>query len=126
MPHYLPGKAADCGVTAKDNRRFLEGVLWIARAGSPWRDLPPEYGHWHRVYVRYNLWSHKGIWQQVFEAATIIEKAYCKTPEEQAVRDKSVSKIRNAKSLLLKVINQTERRVIKKENVPCAEKVTFF
>jgi len=38
----LPGKATDCGVTAKDNRLFLEGVLWIARTGSPWRDLPDE------------------------------------------------------------------------------------
>ena len=64
----LPGKATDCGVTAKDNRRFLEAVLWIARTGSPWRDLPHEYGHWHRVYVRYNRWSHKGIWQRLLEA----------------------------------------------------------
>ena len=50
----LPGKATDCGVTAKDNRLFVEAVLWIARTGSPWRDLPEEFGHWHRVYVRYN------------------------------------------------------------------------
>lgn len=64
----LPGKSSDCGVTAKDNRLFIEGVLWIARTGSPRRDLPREYGHWHRVYVRYNRWSHKGIWQQVFKA----------------------------------------------------------
>jgi transposase len=64
----LPGKATDCGVTAKDNRLFIEAVLWIIRTGSPWRDMPPEFGHWHRVYVRYNRWSHKGIWQQVFEA----------------------------------------------------------
>ena len=63
----LPGKATDCGVTAKDNRLSLEAVLWIARTGSPWRDLPREYGHWHRVYVRYNRWSHKGVWQRLFE-----------------------------------------------------------
>ena len=50
------------------NRRFIEGVLWIARTGSPWRDLPLEYGHWHRVYVRYNRWSHKGVWQRIFTA----------------------------------------------------------
>jgi len=36
----LPGKSSDCGVTAADNRLFLEAVLWIARTGSPWRDLP--------------------------------------------------------------------------------------
>lgn len=64
----LPGKASDCGDTAKDNRLFIEGVLWIARTGSPLRDLPREYGHWHRVYVRCNHRSYKGILQQIFEA----------------------------------------------------------
>ena len=63
----LPGKATDCGVTAKNNRQFVEAVLWIARTGAPWRDLPAEFGHWHRVYVRYNRWSKKGIWKAVFE-----------------------------------------------------------
>jgi transposase len=64
----LPGKSSDCGVTAKDNRLFLEAVLWIARTGAPWRDLPPHYGHWHRVYVRYNRWADKGVWKRIFEA----------------------------------------------------------
>jgi transposase, IS5 family len=59
-------------------------------------------------------------------ALPIIEKAFCKTPEEQATLDKLVSKIRNAHALLLRVISQTERRVIKKENVPSSEKVTSF
>ena len=56
----LPGKSSDCGVTASDNRLFLEAVLWIARTGAPWRDMPTSFGHWHRVYVRYNHWAHKG------------------------------------------------------------------
>ncbi len=64
----LPGKATDRGVTAKNNRLFLEAVLWIARTGAPWRDMPEAFGHWHRVYVRYNRWSHKGHWQAIFEA----------------------------------------------------------
>ena len=63
---FLPGKATDCGVTAKDNRLFVEAVLWIIRTGSPWRDLPTDFGHWHRVYVRYSRWSKKGIWNRVF------------------------------------------------------------
>jgi transposase len=68
--HRTPasGKASDCGVTAKNNRQFVEAVLWIARTGAPWRDLPLEPGHWHRVYVRYNHWSSKGVWKAVFEA----------------------------------------------------------
>ena len=63
---FLPGKATDCGVTAKDNRLFVEAVLWIVRTGSPWRDLPTDFGHWHRVYVRYNRWSKKGVWERIF------------------------------------------------------------
>ncbi|WP_413783209.1 IS5 family transposase [Endozoicomonas montiporae] len=63
----LPGKSSDCGVTAKDNRKFLEAVLWIARTGAPWRDLPNSFGNWHRVYVRYNRWCHKGTWRDIFE-----------------------------------------------------------
>ena len=64
----LPGKQSDCGVTARCNRRFLEAVLWIARTGAPWRDLPKEFGKWHSVYVRYDRWCQKGIWVDVFEA----------------------------------------------------------
>ena len=64
----LPGKATDRGVTARNNRLFLEAVLWINRTGAPWRDLPKEFGHWHRVYVRYNRWSEKGDWARIFEA----------------------------------------------------------
>ena len=43
----LPGKASDCGVTAKNNRLFVEAVLWVARTGAPWRDMPEHFGHWH-------------------------------------------------------------------------------
>jgi transposase len=68
LPELLPGKAGDCGVTAVNNRQFVEAVLWIARTGSPWRDLPPCFGHWHRVYVRYNRWSHKGTGTQILAA----------------------------------------------------------
>jgi len=59
-------------------------------------------------------------------ALPIIEKAYCKTPDEQAALDKLVVKIKKAHALLLRVIDQTERRVIKKESVPSADKVTSF
>ena len=63
----LPGKVTDSGVTAKDNRLFLEAVLWIVRCGAPWRDLPSELGHWNSVYIRYNRWCKKGIWANLFE-----------------------------------------------------------
>ena len=49
----LPGKASDRGVTAKDNRLFLEAVLWRVRTGLPWRDLPGEFGNWSSIFQRY-------------------------------------------------------------------------
>ena len=64
----LPGKATDCGVTAKDNRLFVEAVLWIGRTGAPWRDLPAELGNWHTTYTRFSRWSKSGVWDRVFEA----------------------------------------------------------
>lgn len=63
----LPGGKNHVGVTANDNRLFVEAVLYRFRAGIPWRDLPPRFGYWHRVYVRFNRWSKRGIWRKVFE-----------------------------------------------------------
>ena len=40
----LPGRAGQPGVTAKDNRLFLDAVLWVAKTGAPWRDLPDRFG----------------------------------------------------------------------------------
>lgn len=54
------------GRRAKDNRLFVEAVLWVARTGSPWRDLPSELGEWNSTYQRFARWSNKGVWQRVF------------------------------------------------------------
>ena len=68
VKNLLPGKVTDAGVTGKDNRLFLEAVLWIARTGSPWRDLDPTLGNWHTTYTRFSRWGKKGVWQRVIEA----------------------------------------------------------
>ena len=64
----VAGKATDCGVTGGDNRLFVDAVLWIARTGSPWRDLPCEFGEWNSVYVRFSRWAKKGVWELLFKA----------------------------------------------------------
>ena len=63
----LPGKASDSGVTAKDNRLFLEAVLWRIRTGSPWRDLPQGFGGWNSVFQRFRRWVRGGVFDRIFE-----------------------------------------------------------
>lgn len=63
----LPGRSDTVGVTAKNNRLFVDAVLFRYRAGIPWRDLPERFGHWKLVYNRYNRWSKTGVWERVFK-----------------------------------------------------------
>jgi len=64
----LPGKRSDPGCTARNNRRFVDGVLWIARTGAHWRELPKEFGRWNTVFQRYNRWGRTGVWERLFKA----------------------------------------------------------
>jgi transposase len=64
----LPGTVRDRGVTAKDNRLFLEAVLWKVRVGGPWRDLPAGFGEWNSVFRRFRRWAQRGVFQRLFEA----------------------------------------------------------
>ena len=64
----LPGKQGDRGRSGKDNRRFLEAVLWIVRTGSPWRDLPESFGNWFSVWKRFRRWALKGVFERIFAA----------------------------------------------------------
>ena len=62
----LPGKRGDPGRTAQNNRLAVEGILWIARTGAPWRDLPPEFGRWGTVYQRFRRWVRTGVLERLF------------------------------------------------------------
>ena len=64
----LPGSEDSVGVTAKDNRLFVEAVLYRYRAGIPWRDLPERYGDWKNVHRRHSRWSESGVWENLFKA----------------------------------------------------------
>ena len=66
-PH-LPGRKADPGRTGKNNRLFANAVLWIAKTGAPWRDLPKRFGNWNSDFQRYNRWCKRDVWQRVLEA----------------------------------------------------------
>jgi transposase len=47
---------------------FVEGMLWIVRTGSPWRDLPEVFRDWNSVLRRFSRWSVKSVWWRIFEA----------------------------------------------------------
>jgi len=66
IEHLLPGQAGHVGVTADDNRLFVEAVLYRYRAGIPWRDLPERFGDWKNVHQRFSRWCKSGVWKMVF------------------------------------------------------------
>ena len=68
IERLVPGKKGDRGRHGEDNRLFVDAVLWLARAGAPWRDLPAEFGDWNTVFQRFRRWAKKGVWERVFNA----------------------------------------------------------
>ena len=68
IERLVSGKEGDKGRHGEDNRLFVDAVLWIARAGAPWRDLPPAFGNWNSVFQRFRRWAKKGSWERIFQA----------------------------------------------------------
>src|SRR5580700_6345136 len=61
----LPGRKGHVGTTAKDNRLFVEAVLWRYRSGAPWRDLPERFGDWNNTHRRFSRWAKTGVWKRI-------------------------------------------------------------
>jgi len=66
VARLLPNKPR--GVSRTDDRRVLNGIFFILRTGSPWRDLPERYGPCTTCYNRFNRWAKAGVWLRIFEA----------------------------------------------------------
>lgn len=64
----LPSETGHWGRPYKPHRDIIEGILWILRTGAPWRDLPLEYGPWRTCYTRFNRWTKKGVWNNIWDA----------------------------------------------------------
>jgi transposase len=63
----LPGREDTVGVTARDNRLFVEAVLYRYRTGMPWCDLPERFGDGVQVHRRFSRWAKSGVWERVFQ-----------------------------------------------------------
>lgn len=51
-----------------DVRTFLNAIIWIAKTGSPWRDLPERFGKWIIIYQRFSYWCDKNYFYDIFKA----------------------------------------------------------
>lgn len=67
IKNMLPPENTGEGRPSKSNRLMLNGMLWIAKTGAPWRDLPACFGSWQTVYSRFRLWSNHDIFQELFK-----------------------------------------------------------
>ena len=65
-----PERTGKQGRPSGDNRTALNGILWIARSGAAWRDLPERYGSWSTLYDKFVRWSESGVIQKIFESLT--------------------------------------------------------
>jgi putative transposase len=63
-----PGKPGDPGRSGKDNRLFVDAIVWMARTGTPWRDIPPFFGKWNSVWKRFRRWAIAGVWERILAA----------------------------------------------------------
>lgn len=64
----LPDRTPRRGGQWRDHREVLEAIAWRYRTGSPWRDLPAEFGPWQSVYDRHVRWSRDGTYDRIFAA----------------------------------------------------------
>jgi hypothetical protein len=63
----LPPQKPLTGRPAIDHRLVVEGMLWVARTGSSWRELPERFGPWTTVASRYQRWCKEGIWTRILQ-----------------------------------------------------------
>lgn len=64
---YFPERTSTTmGRPCKDTRTTINGILWIARSGAPWRDLPERYGTWNTVYKRFAKWQEENLFETIF------------------------------------------------------------
>lgn len=68
MAPHIVGDERSRGTSGRDNRVFVEAVLWIVRTGAPWRDLPEVFGRWNSTFRRFSRWSARGVWHRIFAA----------------------------------------------------------
>ena len=99
-----PGRVGHVGRTAKDNRLFLEAVLYRFRTGVPWRDLPERFGCGGKVHPRFSRWAKAGVWERVFQhgaadadnESAMIDSTMVRAPQHAAGAPKTLGQTRRS------------------------------
>lgn len=76
MFHYFPLNKGRRGRPPKDNRQMLNAMVWLARSGAPWRDLPERYGPWESVYSRFRKWVDDRVLDNIFRVLSLESELY--------------------------------------------------
>jgi transposase len=69
----IPGKPGDPGRSGEDNRLFVNAVLYVAKTGIPWADLPERFGNSNSIWRRFDRWAAKGVWQELMQVLGVPE-----------------------------------------------------
>ena len=83
---FLPGRPGSVGVAARDNRSFVNSVLWVVRSGAHWKHMPAEYGNWKSAHKRFTRWARAGIWEGIFKVLLADSKNTCVMIDSTIVR----------------------------------------
>lgn len=65
IKNLVPGKVGDRGRTGKNNRLFVDAVLYVLKTGVPWMDLPERFGNWNSVWRRFDRWFENSVWESI-------------------------------------------------------------
>lgn len=68
------------------NRNFVDAVVWIAKTGAPWRDLPERFGSWKTIYNRFHRWANRDMWRAVFRAVATSDEDLAGLMDSSVVR----------------------------------------
>jgi transposase len=100
----LPGRAGSVGVTAADNRLFVDAVLYRYRTGIPWRDLPECLGDWNNTHRRHRRWAKSDVWTSILALLAVdadneyamIDSTIMRAHQHSAGAKKKPAKIRRS------------------------------
>ena len=71
----MPRTGSRGGRPWNDHRVTVEGICWRLRTGSPWRDVPAEFGSWSSLWRRFAVWAEDGTWDKVLAAIAAGDEA---------------------------------------------------